>query len=429
MGEMPGSSNPADAIRQVPIRFSRGLWNLLLRCVQTCEASAARGYEEARGGAAVMARSELPQCGRWRKAFDRECKDHRYYEIVEDSMHCELQYRYLALKDEDGEVCAIQPFFIIEQDLVLGTSHAVRACVGFVRRFWPRFFTMRTLMVGCLAGEGQLDAADGIARRFCASLLPSAIIREAQKQKARLIVMKEFPASYRKALACFLRLGFVRLPSLPMTSLNIDYPTFDEYMMRALSHATRKDLRRKFRAATRGAPIEMTVLTDVSSIIDEIYPLYAQVYQRSDRHFEKLTKPYLCQLGQRMPDKMRFFVWRQSGHVIAFSMCMVQGECIYDEYIGLDYAVALDLHLYHYTFRDIVTWAMANGYKWYRSRVLNYDPKLHLRCRLDPLDLYVRHSSDLINWCFKVMIPLIEPTRYDKNLRRFSNYADLWSTE
>jgi hypothetical protein len=376
-----------------------------------------------------MVRSELAQCGRWRGAFARECKDRRYYEIIEDTMHRELHYRYLALKDENGEVSAIQPFFIIEQDLVLGTSQAVRACVGFVRRLWPRFFIMRTLMVGCVTGEGQLYAADDIAHRFCAYLLAPAIIREAQKQRARLIVLKEFPASYRKPLACFLRHGFTRLPSLPMTSLNIDYPSFHEYMMHALSRATRKDLRRKFRAAARGAPIEMAVLTDVSAIIDEIYPLYAQVYERSDRHFEKLTKPYLCELGRRMPDKMRFFVWRQNGRVIAFSMCMVQGEDIYDEYIGLDYAVALNLHLYHYTFRDIVSWAMANGYKWYRSRALNYDPKLHLRCRLDPLDLYVRHSSDLINWCFKLMLPLIEPTRYDKNLRRFSNYAELWSTE
>jgi predicted N-acyltransferase len=376
-----------------------------------------------------MVRSDLSQCGRWTNAFASECKDRRFYEIVEDSMHRELQYRYLALKDDDGKVYAIQPFFMIEQDLLLGTSHAVRACAGLVRRFWPRFLIMRTLMVGCVAGDGRLDAADDMACQVCSSLLASAIIREAQKQEARLIVLKEFSASYRKPLACFLRHGFTRIPSLPTTSLNIDYPGFHEYMMRALSHATRKDLRRKFRSATRSGPIEMTVLTDVSSIIDEIYPLYAQVYQRSNRHFEKLTKPFLCELGQRMPDKMRFFVWRQNGHAIAFSVCMVQGNCIYDEYIGLDYAVALDLHLYHYTFRDIVTWAMANGYRCYRSRALNYDPKLHLRCRLAPLDLYVRHSSDLMNRCFKFMLPLIEPTRYDKNLRRFSNYADLWGSE
>ena len=72
-----------------------------------------------------------------------------------------------------------------------------------------------------------------------------------------------------------------------------------------------------------------------------------------------------------MPDKARFFIWRQNGRAIAFSVCMVAGDAVYDECLGLDYSVALDLHLYFYTFRDIVSWAMARGYKWYVSGPLN----------------------------------------------------------
>jgi hypothetical protein len=130
-----------------------------------------------------------------------------------------------------------------------------------------------------------------------------------------------------------------------------------------------------------------------------------------------------------MPDKTRFFIWRQSGRAIAFSLCMVQSDTICDEYIGLDYAVALDLHLYHYTFRDIVKWAIANGYKWYRSNGLNYDPKLHLKCQLDPLDLYVRHTSPAFNAVLKFILPFLEPTRYDRTLKRFANYNDLWGDQ
>ena len=55
-----------------------------------------------------------------------------------------------------------------------------------------------------------------------------------------------------------------------------------------------------------------------------------------------------------------------------------------------------------------------------------YDPKLHLRFDLAPLDLYVRHVSPWMNPFFRRIAPLLEPTRYDKLLRRFQNYADLW---
>jgi predicted N-acyltransferase len=126
-----------------------------------------------------------------------------------------------------------------------------------------------------------------------------------------------------------------------------------------------------------------------------------------------------------MPDRVRYFVWRKEGRAVAFNLCIVHGDSIYDQYIGLDYSIALDLHLYHYTFRDIVEWAIAQGYKWYRSNGLNYDPKLHLRMKLDPLDLYVRHRWPVANAVMKLVLPWLEPTRYDKHLKRFPNYREL----
>ena len=62
-------------------------------------------------------------------------------------------------------------------------------------------------------------------------------------------------------------------------------------------------------------------------------------------------------------------------------------------------------------------WAIANGFKWYRSSALNYDPKFNLKHSLDPLDLYVKHTSKFINPIFRRLLPLLEPTRNDKPYR------------
>jgi len=70
------------------------------------------------------------------------------------------------------------------------------------------------------------------------------------------------------------------------------------------------------------------------------------------------TRP---ELGRRMPDRARFFISRQHGKAIAFSVALVHDGTIYDDYLGLDYRVALDLHLYYYTFRDIIRWSLAQG--------------------------------------------------------------------
>jgi hypothetical protein len=104
---------------------------------------------------------------------------------------------------------------------------------------------------------------------------------------------------------------------------------------------------------------------------------------------------------------------------------MVHDGVFHDNYLGLDYAVALDRHLYFVTIRDLLDWAIGEKLHTYYSTPLNYDPKLHLRFALEPLDLYVRHTSAWLNPIFGRVAPLLEPTRYDRLLARFENFADL----
>jgi hypothetical protein len=362
----------------------------------------------------------------WQSALANERKDHRYYELIEDTLHPEFDYRYFIIKDATGEARAVQPFFLLDQDLLVGMTPLFGRLIAGARRICPRFMRLRTLMVGCVAGEGHLDG-DEASYRDNARLLSSSISDHARALGARLIVLKEFPARYRSTLDCFLDVGFTRIPSLPMTRLSIDYVSFDDYVNRALKSATRRKLRKKFEAASRAPAITLSVVDDITPIVQQVYPLYLQVYRRSQLHFEKLTERYFCELGRRMADKVRFFLWSQNGRVVAFASCMIHRDAIYAEYIGLDYTIALDLHLYHYAFRDMVTWAIANGYKYFRSSSLNYDPKLHLRHLLDPVDLYVRHTSRVLNALMKRVLPLIEPTRYERTLAKFSNYHELWT--
>jgi Acetyltransferase (GNAT) domain len=374
----------------------------------------------------VLTGAELAGCRRWQRAFADERKDRRYYEIIEATLRQGFDHRYFALRDAGGEVRAVAPFFVLDQDLCAGMSAGVRKVIAALRRPWPGFMTARTLMIGCAAGEGHLDGADEVPHDAQARLLAASIPAHVARLGARLVVFKEFPAKYRGALAGLITAGYTRVPSYPMTRLDIDYPSFEAYMAQALSRKTRRDLRVKFRAAAAAAPIALMVVRDLAPLIDDVYPLYLQVFERSKFRFEMLTREFLCELGRRMPDKVRYFIWRQDGRVIAFSLCMVEGDDIYAEYLGLDYTLALKLHLYHYAFRDVVAWAMANGYKNFRSSGLNYDPKLHLRSRLDPIDLYVRHTSPVVNALLARFLPVLEPTHADPILRRFPNYGEVW---
>ena len=375
------------------------------------------------GIARILSRGDLDQSEAWRHAFEGKAKDHRFYEIVADTLGANFEHHYLSLEDRAGKVRGIQPVFFVQQNLVEGIP-ALRGAVEKVRQRFPRFLTMRVLMIGNAAGEGHLSACASGDEAWMARALHEVLGPFARRSKASLIVFKDFPATYRGALASLAREDFTRVPSMPMTELPLAYRDFDHYLT-TLGAATRKDLRRKFRRIAAADPINVEVVADLTPFVDEVYPLYLQVHERSPMKFERLTKEYLSSLGRRMPERVRFFIWRQNGKAIAFSVALLHDGTIYDDYLGLDYRVALDLHLYFYTFRDILSWALAHGLTRYRSSPLNYQPKLHLGCALFPLDLYVRHTNPILNKIFRPLLKLLEPTRHDPVLRRFRNAHEL----
>src|SRR5215469_6215654 len=148
----------------------------------------------------VISRHQLQKNRHWQRAFASQHKDRRYYEIVEDTIHPEFDYWYFAIRRHQGKIEAIQPFFILDQDILAGIQPSFAPLIGAIRRQWPRFMIMKTMMVGCVAGEAHLDDGDEQARANTAQSLAGAIVAHARALGARLIVLKEFPDQYRNAL-------------------------------------------------------------------------------------------------------------------------------------------------------------------------------------------------------------------------------------
>jgi Acetyltransferase (GNAT) domain len=359
--------------------------------------------------------------------FSPYAADHRYYEITRATLGDQFEHRYLFLKDQEGRTRAVQPFLIVRQDLVMGTPASVRQSIDAVRKRFPGFLKLPMLMVGCSAGEGDiaLDTVSGTTD-WTIDALREVLPPLAQRLKAMMVLFKDFPKSYRTKLDRLLPAGFTRIPSMPATGLKLDFCDFDQYLASKLSHAMRKNLRRKFRKSETGGPIKMEVVTDITPFVDEILPLYQAVFGRANQRFEELNRSYFCQLGQRMNDRSRFLVWWRENKIVAFASCLVHDGVLKDNYIGLDYSLALEYHLYFVTWRDTIIWALQNGCHTYHSAPLNYDPKFHFRMHLEPLDLYVRATHPLLNACFRPLLPMLEPTRYDKPIQKFENATELW---
>ena len=360
----------------------------------------------------------------WRAQLPEGWKDERYYRTLEETFAGEFSQFFLVLRDGGGQARALQPLFFVEQDLTVSLAAGLRT----VLRPLNRWLRLRLMMVGCIVGDGQIGVPEPGDVPGVVASIHEALERFARQQRVSIIVFKDFPAIYRAGLAPLTqRWGYTRLASLPAVSLRLDFGSYEEYVRERLGKSTRKSLRRKFREVdTLSEPITLEVKTNVNEAEAEtLHALYERVALSGDMHFEVFDKEYFLKLGERMPDQTRFFIWRQAGKIVAFSFCTVHGDTLYDNDLGLDEDAAAALHLYHVTFRDIVRWALAHGLKRYCSSPFNYDPKLHLRMELVPLDLYVRHLSPVFNALVRRFAPLAAPTRLEPVLKEFPNADEL----
>jgi predicted N-acyltransferase/multidrug transporter EmrE-like cation transporter len=381
------------------------------------------------GHAVVYARAADIDPAVWEVAFADSHKDFAYYQLLEDTMKEGFDYRYLVLSDALDNTLALQPLILVDQDLTASAKSFFTSAVIFLRKFWPRFFRKKMLMAGCLVGDGRLGVIAPENLQTASALLAEALLVYAQRENVSLLAIKDFPASLRQQLLPLAGAHYTRLPGFPALVLDLNFGSFEEYMQKRLSRATRKGLRRKLRRSQEvSPPITMEVIHDCSTVIDEIYPLYLRVAERSPVQFEIFTREYFLETGKRMPERHRYFIWRQAGKVIAFSFCTIWNDSIYDNDIGLDYDVAHNLSLYYLTFRDLIAWALRQGLRFYHSAPFNYDPKLHLRLKPVDVDVYVRHTSPVVNWILKKVAPRFAPANSDPVLRQYRGEAarSLW---
>ena len=353
----------------------------------------------------------------WATAFADTPKDFHYYHLLEQTMRRHFDYRYLLVLDETDQPRALQPLILATQDLAASAGERFARLVAKLRLRFGGFFQSRMVLAGCLVGEGKT----GLIRSNEAVLpiVAEALESFAQSEKINLFAFKDFPVATREAFDHLNEAGYVRLAGFPSLALNLDFASFEEYMKTRLSKVTRKSLRRKFRAAeTASPPLTLEVLLNAETAIDEIYPLYLAVAKRSNVRFEIFTREYFLEAGRIAPGRFRYFVWRQGKQAVAFSFCTIWNGTLYDNDIGLDYSVANELNLYYVTFRDLLNWALENGLRRYASAPFNYDPKLHLRLELQPVDLYVKHTSPILNSLIRTLAPVFEPARSDPILRR-----------
>jgi predicted N-acyltransferase len=243
----------------------------------------------------------------------------------------------------------------------------------------------------------------------------------AAKEKASMLIFKDFASAYNDVLEPFLKKGFSRVESLPSTEMDINFGSFEDYL-KTLSRSSRDGLKRNFKKVDNKAKINF----EVKDILDDgelaqIHELYLQTYEKLDIGLEKLPVNFFKNVCRNMPGNIKFFLWRIEGKLAAFAFCLFSGDYFIDYYLGFDYSLAHDYYLYFIRFRDLLKWCITHGIKKYEMGQTVYEAKRRLGFSFIRLYFYMKHRNPFLNPLFCIVSPLFKPENFDPVFKEMKN--------
>lgn len=351
----------------------------------------------------------------WNSVFPDVLESHSFFKTLDESGFEQFSFYYILVYEGDTPVGATACF---RMDYPLDTTAggALKNVFSAAKKFLPHAFNLKVLICGLPISQGRFGIASDNPQRVVHAII-EAMEQIAREEKVAIIAFKDFGMEQVPLLDPLQRRGFHKFESLPSTKLDIGFGNFEEYL-KTLSKATRYDLRRKFKKVEQLAKIEMEVTDELDGTLDQVYELYSQTKAKGDIQFENVPKEFFSRLSKNMPGKVKYFLWRLDQRLVAFVVGLVSKDFFLDYYIGLDYSVAYDYHLYFLRFRDMMNWCLENKIKTYEMGTSSYEPKKRLGFELIPLFVYFKHRHPLINPLFKILTALLKPQNFDKDLKK-----------
>ena len=351
----------------------------------------------------------------WNSVFPNVLEGYHFFKTLDESDFDQFSFYYILIYDGKRLVGAA-PCFSTDYSLDTSINGRLRRISNAIRKIVPNLFSIKTLVCGIPMGQGQIGITSDPQVVF------EAILRRmeqlARKIHAHLLAFKDFDQSYTAILGPLQKNGFLKVNSLPSTELVVSFSNFDEYL-KTLSGATRYDLRRKFKKIST-VNIERTIVDALDDrTLDDAYRLYCQIVERHEMTFEIIPAKFFKLISQNMPHQVKYFLWRVDGKLVAFFLCLVSDTLLMDYFLGLDYAVAYQYHLYFVKFHDVMDWCITHGIKKYEMGISGYEPKRRLGFDFVPLYLYVKIRYRWLRPFFRGICVFLRFENFDPELKQW----------
>ena len=359
----------------------------------------------------------------WNLCYPEEAESWRYYRACEAGAAPGVTVAAVELRDDKG-LAAATPLFQLSYRLDTPLQGGLRRVAEAVSQCLPSLTEWRMLGVGSpyadrchIAIRPDLSAAEQTA---AIKALIAAVEREAEHRKAVLIVYKDLAGAELAAIeGALAQARYACIRSLPVASLDLPGPDIEAYIA-MLSPATRKDVRRKLKAAGAVRIERRSRIDDVDDAIDE---LYEETRRNSGVHygdFEELPAGYFRSVAKFVGEGAQFSLYWIGGQLAAFNLLLLGRDVVIDKFLGMRYPLAREHNLYVVSWIENVRLCLETGRRRLQSGQTAYGAKLRLGSNLQPSMIFARHRNPIINRLVQLAAPIAAFDRWDPDLRQLA---------
>jgi predicted N-acyltransferase len=359
----------------------------------------------------------------WDRLFPHELEDHAYLRAIERAGLAGFRYLYFAVRDGD-RLLAAAPAFVTDYRLDTTVQGGLRRVTEALATAFPRLLRIPMLSLGspvterCRAGFALDSAPEQHAAWLDVILVHMEAV--AAKEKFGMLAVKDAPLDEPAWQQVCPRHGLRTLPGLPGATLDIPWHDLDGYL-ESQGASTRKDLRRKWRAATA---LKIEWRTDLAGIADEVQRLYRETLTHAELSFEELTPSYFENVLRGMPDRAFCVTYSEGDRLVAFNLVLHDSDRLLDKFLGMDYAAMDRYNLYHVSWLENIRFCIEHRIGVYESGQGLHAEKRRLGSTLHANALWYRHRNRFADGVLARLEKLASLDRFDDDAENTKSPTD-----
>ncbi len=355
----------------------------------------------------------------WVALFPGEAEGWDYYAACEAAPPAVFKFSAIGVR-QGARLVAAAPVFQLTYRLDMPLQGSLRPLGDWLNKRVPKLINLPLMGLGSpLADRCHLGFARdlGIEQRMCAMrALLAALDAYAAREATPVLAVKDLAEreieGVHEALA---EARFTRVSSLPVAVLDLPFGSEDAYLA-SLSAATRKDMRRKLKAASA---VRVEMRASIAGLEDTIISLYDETRHQSGfdyGDFEKLSPAYFQDVMRNLGERAVLMLYWLGEELVGFNLLFVETDRVIDKFIGFRYPQAREHNLYVLSWMTNVRFCLARGIRHMQTGQTAYASKLRFGSRLEPSWVYFKHRGRVVNSLFRTFGPLLAFDKMDPDL-------------